>query len=155
MRKSYEKSSLGKDKDGYYGIRRSVSWSKGRRTVTISRPDRNRNLITETKTTNFGGLFALVLVVLLLASLFSFFIDNGEPKTFYSFLLMMRDVPEFISAEQLVSFFSLGDWAASLPSLLSWALNFFVNLFSVLGFVFKGLIDVLLYLFYFVRWLFI
>lgn len=143
----------------YHGRGKVVSWSKGKRTVTRTIANKDGSGYTEKISSfNVGGFFGIIACILLLAALFSVFVGNGEPKTFYSFLVMLRDVPEVLSADQIMNFFTLNSWIANLPDWLSWAegfFNFISSVITIFGFILKGMTDAAMFIFYFVRWLFI
>lgn len=103
------------------------------------------------------GLLVFVFATLLFVSILGA-ITGTEQKTFSSFLLMLQDVPEFMPIENIQSYFSLGGFMPNLPDYLSFLrglFSFIDTIIMLFSFVLKGLIDVCLYAFYIVRWLYI
>ena len=141
---------------------KEVSWSRGRRMITRTKVYANKRTgevfeSSKTSTFNFGGLLSLLAICLLAASLFSYF-TGASQKSFYSFLVMLQEVPEVIPLDKLLQFFSFDNFILNLPSwaeFLSPVLEFLSSVCTLFAFIVKGAISAFSFLFYFVRWLFI
>lgn len=141
--------------------KRTVTWNKGKRTVTNTKVviDKNGEVFERTTSRgfNFGGLLKIVFIVLIVASLFSIFIGSSE-KSFYSFLLMLRDVPDYIKVDGVIDFFKLVQYNIDLPNWLDFIeplLQILLSLCTLVMFVCKGILAALTYIFYFMKWLFL
>lgn len=142
--------------------RSTITWQGGKRTVsTVTQRVNKRTgeLYLHTKEKSFDfvafsfGLFKIVVVILLLAGLMSFFTKSSE-KTFYSFLLMLQNVPDIFPIDGLMEYFSLTDFS-HLPDFLEGLFEFFQSFFMLFAFVIKGALSALTLIFYTIRWLFI
>lgn len=145
----------------YVDDRKSVSWVRGRRTVSTTKTKFNKRrgeyyAIENTSTFDFGGLLKIVAILLLAASLFSVFTGSSN-KTFYSLLVMLQDMPDVLPYEKLISFFSLEGFIMSLPDWASFAkplLNIISSIWTVVGFLIKGIVATWQFVFAFANWLF-
>lgn len=137
---------------------RSVNWNKGRKTVTETKPYVSKKtgelyVRTTSRTTDYVGIFKLVVIILLIAGLMSFFTKSSE-KTFYSFLVMLQDIPEIFPMEKMTEYFSLLDYS-HLPGWLEFIFEVAASFLQLLTFVLKGALSAIQLLFHCVRWLFV
>lgn len=136
---------------------RSVSWNKGRKTVIDTKPYVSRKtgelyVRTTSRTTNYLGIFKLVIIILLVAGLMSFFTHSSQ-KTFYSFLVMLQDIPDVFPTDKMMEYFSLLDYS-HLPAWLEFIFEVAASFLQLLTFILKGAISAIQFLFHCIRWLF-
>ena len=89
---------------------------------------------------------SIIFSILLLVSLFRFLTGHGSQiLSFSGFLEMIHNVPT-INVEILNNFYITADWGAF--NFFKEFLNFFAGLFSVVGFWFANLYNVLVFVIY-------
>lgn len=142
-------------KDGKKNLKNSYSRTRnGTRVTTKStvwKRDKDGTFYQESteKSSNLlGGLFFLLLVVSLIA-----LFQLGTQKTLLSFLEMLAGVPT-ISTDWIRSIsLTLGDWGAF--NFLQVIVKPLLSVFSVVGFAFNGLINLVLFFVYILGWIFL
>lgn len=132
---------------------KSVSWNRGRRTVTESfvKTDRNGEVARVTNSRSFNVL-GIVVIILLFAAVAAILTHDGEPKTFGSFLEMLTTVPE-----ATIPWSTIEPIGLSLPDWLSWlnpVIEFFQILITVGNFFVKGIYQAIYLAFWVLQWLF-
>lgn len=141
---------------------KKVSWNNGKRIVTRTKvyADKKTGQVFERNTEHgfdFGGLLKIVFLILLLAAILSSFTGN-ETKDFYSLLIMLQNIPEVVSLDRLLEFFSIQDFILTLPDWLAWSKPFWEvssGILTLFAFIIKGAVSALTLLLYFCRWLFL
>lgn len=149
MSRKVEKGNI-KDLNPYS----SVSWNKGRRTVTKSyvETDRHGELrrITISRSLNVLGL---VFVLIFISTIAAILVGSEEPKTFATFLEMLTTVPKIE-----IPWFAIQEYALSFPDWLAWLqpiVEFFQQLLSVGLFFLNGIWQGMLIVVWVMRWLFL
>lgn len=131
-----------------------------RTTISTTTVDDNGNSFTRTKTSRSVGeklgaglgIFGLIVGILLSVSLIKSLM-GGSPVTFGGLLEYLSNAPTInMSLKSFEVIAPLGDWGAF--NFLSTFFNYFITIFNVLIFAFKGLGQVIVYIVYFVRFLF-
>ena len=100
------------------------------------------------------SLVGLIVFILIIVSVIGIMSGRGDQRTFFSFLEMLSNVPvvEFGFNTNLLNF------AVDFPSWLTWAeviLEVLVRFIGLLAFFVQGLVNSLLYVYYFLRWVFV
>lgn len=133
----------------------SRNFSKGRLNITQTRSKYNQygDLRGEQSSTFSINLFGIILVILLACSAMAILgSTDGEPKTFYSFLQMMQDVPSWDVSwlTELVQYsISLPDWL----SFLNTVIDFLTGLASAGIFLLTGILQALTFIVYILGWI--
>ncbi len=131
-----------------------------RTTVSTTSVDKNGNSFTRTQTSrSFGeklgsgfGVFGLIVGILLSVSLIKSLV-GGTPVTFGGLLEYLSSAPSIdMSLKSFNVIKSLGDWGPF--NFLAIFFNYFITIFNVLIFAFKGIGQVIVYVVWFVRFLF-
>ena len=131
-----------------------------RTTISTTTVDDNGNSFTRTKTSRSVGeklgaglgIFGLIVGILLSVSLIKSLM-GGSSVTFGGLLEYLSNAPTInMSLKSFEVIAPLGDWG--IFNFLSTFLNYFITIFNVLIFAFKGLGQVIVYIVYFVRFLF-
>ena len=109
--------------------------------------------ISHSKISNFS-LAGLIVFILIIVSVIGIMSGRGDQRTFYSFLEMLSNVPvvEFGFNTNLLNYNV--DW----PTWLNWAeviLEVLVRFVGLLAFFVQGLVNSVLYIYYFLRWVFV
>lgn len=147
---SYE-TKRGKNSTDYHTITKIKD--KGR--ITTIRSINNPKLGTSTSSSMsfnlFGFVFALFLVIVVARAFSTGFFD--DLLSFSSFLQFLQSVPII---EMPFDFFS--KVVLSFPPFLGWLAPFyevFLNLISLLGFLVNGIIQVIIFIVWFLGWVFL
>lgn len=131
-----------------------------RTTISTTTVDDNGNSFTRTRTSRSVGekigsglgVFSLVVGVLLAVSLIRSLMGSN-PVTFGGLLEYLSNAPSInMSLNSFEVIAPFGDWGAF--NFLSTFFNYFITIFNVLIFAFKGLGQVVVYVVYFVKFLF-
>lgn len=104
------------------------------------------------KADNFLSVVIVIFTILFIVSYVRSLVGAGE-ITFTSFLEFIQSVPEVSFASNFIDMTILGDWGVF--EFLRQFLNIFTNLISVIVYLFGGLVQLLLYVVYIVRYLFL
>lgn len=104
------------------------------------------------KADNFLSVVIVIFTILFIVSYVRSLVGAGE-ITFTSFLEFIQTVPEVSFATNFIDLTILGDWGVF--DFLRNFLNIFTNLISVIVYLFGGLVQLLLYVVYIVRYLFL
>ena len=104
------------------------------------------------KADNFLSVVIVIFTILFIVSYVRSLVGAGE-ITFTSFLEFIQSVPEVSFASNFIDLTILGDWG--IFDFLRNFLNIFTNLMSVIVYLFGGLVQLLLYVVYIVRYLFL
>ena len=131
-----------------------------RTTVSITSVDKSGNSFTRTQTTrSFGeklgscfGVFCLIVGILLSVCLIRFLV-GGTPVTFGGLLEYLSSAPSIDMSMTSFNAISPLQWDGVLSGLASF-FNFFITIFNVLIYAFKGVGQVVVYIIYFVKFLF-
>lgn len=111
-----------------------------------------RKLDSFNKADNFLSLviviFSILFIVSYVRSLF-----GASDLTFTSFLEFIQSVPQVSFSNTFIDMTILGDWG--IFEFLRQFINIFTNILSVLIFLFGGLVQLIMYLVYLLRYLFL
>lgn len=100
-----------------------------------------------------SGIFRLIIIILLFFALFRALIGSSYSLTFTSFLNYLQNSP-IISTDWLKTFSLWGDSLASIP-IIGGALRFLTNIVSVAAFSALGVCQIVVYIVWLARWLFV
>lgn len=133
---------------------RTVTWSKGRRSVvkTYTRVNRKTGEVHRITDTSSLNILGIVLLVLLFASVAAILTGSNDTKTFGGFLEMLTTVPDVSIPWQ-----SLHLTGIVLPDWMSWAtpfLTFLEMLVTVGAFFVNGIWQAIKISFWVIQWLF-
>lgn len=111
-----------------------------------------KKLDSYNKADNFLSIVIVIFTILFVVSYVRSLLGASD-ITFASFLEFIQSVPEVSFASTFIDLTIVGDWG--IFEFLRNFLNIFTNIFSVLIFLFGGLVQILLYAVYIVRYLFL
>ncbi len=127
-----------------------VSWK-----TTRTRTNKADNSTYSTSSEHSVNIFGIVVLILLVYSLICVLIKQDDtPYMFTSFLDFLQTVPQF-SLDWVQSFTSE---AVALPDWLSWMsgiVEFFQMLIALVGFCLTALLNVVTFVLWLLRWLFL
>lgn len=130
-------------------------------TVSTTTTDSNGNSFTRSTTSRSVGeklsigtnIFALIVGVLLVVSLVKSLIGSNS-ITFGGLLETLSSAPSVDMSMTSFEVIAPLQWGGILSALATF-LNFFISIFNVIIFAFKGLSQVVIYLVYFVKFIFV
>lgn len=100
---------------------------------------------------NIGGIAKIVVICLIVANIFSFYVFNGQYVTFTSFLQMLSDAPQ-------ISFgLNVQEWVINLPDWLNWLevlINPLTRLLGLFAMLAEMGLNLITFLGYFIGWFF-
>lgn len=133
---------------------KSVSWKRGRLTVTTSsslfnKKTRKFKFVESSSSFNVVGLIIAVLLLIAVSAI----LHDDEPKSFMTLLETLSAVPEVKQIDLGLQEMVLPDWGA-FNFLHDFIFVFFLEPTQLLLFITTNILQVLVFLFYILRWLF-